>query len=135
MASSVPASTTEYPLVSDPILTSLYCATNCSCKVGACAPANEAVKIATARRTTPGIRPRNSCDIVGPPIFTFPQFARPGTLKTGIRSNRLGLHGIRERRPRRSLVIDDEYNRLTTPPRYCPPPPLEAVSCLTCDSV
>src|SRR5947209_6897203 len=50
MASSVPFSTTEYPLVSDPIFADLYCAANCSCRDGACAcePATIVVRISAA---------------------------------------------------------------------------------------
>src|SRR5229473_339235 len=53
MARRVPFSTTEYPLVSDPIFTGLYCAANCSCSVGACAcePATAAMRTSATEIT------------------------------------------------------------------------------------
>src|SRR5579864_8736525 len=52
MASRVPGSTTDAPLVSDPILTTLYCAASCSCSVGACAAAlDETIAIAIMAHT------------------------------------------------------------------------------------
>src|ERR1017187_4541612 len=74
MASSVPFSTTEYPLVSDPIFTSLYCAVSCSCiETGACALAKDKGKLVTARSASPGIRPCNFVDIVTPSDLALPK--------------------------------------------------------------
>src|ERR1700734_1010994 len=69
MARRVPFSTTEYPLVSDPIFTSLYCAPSCSCnETGAWALAVEQGNDETVRNTITGIRRPNFSDIRTLPI-------------------------------------------------------------------
>src|SRR6202046_5797206 len=69
MARRVPFSTTEYPLVSDPIFTSLYCAPSCSCnETGAWALAVEKGNVETVRNTIAGMRRPNFSDIRTLPI-------------------------------------------------------------------
>src|SRR5579864_2207380 len=116
MASSVPLSTTEYPLVSDPIFTSLYCAASCSCRVGAplCAAAWVCTNAIPHKMATTGIVFSNFCHMTRILLSTL------GPISFVHSETESAFRFIRP------LDLD---------PAYCDPPPEEAASCLTSASV
>src|SRR6202041_58243 len=143
MARRVPFSTTEYPLVSDPIFTSLYCAPSCSCnETGAWALAGEKGNVETVRNTIAGMRRPNFSDIRTLPISSPGHHTinelRPSTAHSmDFQSRNRSRVTLDEREgsgwvptlPSSRLVNSIPYKLLS----YKPPPAV--ASCLTWDSV
>src|SRR5271165_3980668 len=113
IASSVPSSTTEYPLVSDPILTNLYCAASCSCSVGACAVNNTGVTIDAAINSIVAVNFPNPGDVIEPSVrflnfewyFETLRRARSSHNKIKSRQTNSAYKSERERRGRRSPIL------------------------------